>query len=154
MNSSQASGFSGLCFPSRAHGLKPPFGDSGDNRASCARIHNLGNVGNASIRIQGAPDEVKPFNMFVVEGHVAASTGAPSRRLQQAAIPIEPHVVNGQARRPSQLENSERPRSHLPPKHVHSARTGQVRYSWSGKHWWKAGMSHQYSIIPSRKPVG
>jgi hypothetical protein len=55
--------------------------------------------------------------MLLMIGNVAASPSATPRREKQAAIPIEAHILLAHADGISQLDESERPRSHLPSRH-------------------------------------
>jgi hypothetical protein len=59
-----------------------------------------------------APDKAKSLDMFESEPRIAAPATSAPWRLQQAALQVEPHFLNTCTRSPSQLGDSERPRSH------------------------------------------
>jgi len=73
-----------------------------------------------------APDKAKSLDMFAIERRIAALASSAAWRLQQAALAVEPHFFNTYIRSPSQLSESERPRSHLhTPKTAHATHTGR-----------------------------
>jgi hypothetical protein len=93
-------------------------------------VHKLGDGFELETIGARAPDKAKSLDMFEIERRIAAPATSAAWRLQQAAFPVEPHFLNTYTRSPSQLGESERPRSHL---HISeqelAARTGQARYS-------------------------
>jgi hypothetical protein len=79
-------------------------------------VHECCNVFEGEAESQSPLDEAKALHVFRLKSKIVGPATLPSRRLQQSTLPVETHIIDTHADGPSQFDESERPRSHLPPK--------------------------------------
>jgi hypothetical protein len=92
-------------------------------------VHEALNVFKEEAMRDGPLNESKALDMLGLKSKVIGSATLSLRWLQQSTLPVEPHIISTHAGGPSQFGESERPRSHLPPKSNEIRRpTGQARH--------------------------